>query len=195
MPSDSSDPSSARRYVLLAVKLSISIILLAILFSRIDLGRLWGPARRASLPWLALALLIYGVTVLASTWRWKLLLDAQYVPFRRRKLLGSFLVASFFNTFLPSNIGGDVIRIGDTARAAGSKTLATTVVLTDRVMGVMALVLVAAIGATAAGRLHPAAAPIWPIWLWAGVLLGAGAAAAAVVAPDGLGRPPQPVTG
>ena len=40
------------------------------------------------------------------------------------------LVALFFNNFLPSNIGGDVIRIRDTARPAGSKTLATTVVLT-----------------------------------------------------------------
>src|SRR5262249_26228893 len=164
MPSDPSE-KSARRYALLALKLSISIILLAILFSRIDVERLRRTARLASLPWLALALGIYGVNVLASTWRWKLLLDAQDVRFRRGKLLGSFLVAAFFNNFLPSNIGGDVIRIGDTARAAGSKTLATTVVLTDRVMGVMALVLVAAIGATAAGHLHPAATPIWPIWL------------------------------
>ena len=51
-------------------------------------------------------------------------------PFRR--LTASFLVATFFNNFLPSNIGGDVIRIADTAPAAGSKTLATTVVLIDR---------------------------------------------------------------
>ena len=55
--------------------------------------------------------LIYFVNVLASTWRWHLLLDAQHVHVRRRSLLGSFLVASFFNNFLPSNIGGDVIRI------------------------------------------------------------------------------------
>jgi len=194
MPSDSSDQSTARRYVLLAVKLSVSIILLAILFSRIDVGGLWATARLASVPWLAAALLVYGVNVLASVWRWKLLLDAQGVPFRRRRLLGSFLVASFFNNFLPSNIGGDVIRIGDTARAAGSKTLATTVVLTDRLLGLMALVLVAAVGATAAGRLHPAAAPIWPVWLWAGFLIGAAASAPAVLAPDGFGRLLQPLT-
>src|SRR2546425_6958608 len=125
MPSDSSSERSARRYVLLAVKLSISIILLAILFSRIDVERLWRTARLASLPWLALALAIYGVNMLASTWRWKLLLDAQDVRFRRRKLLGSFLVASFFNNFLPSNIGGDRIRIGDTPQAGGAEAPGT----------------------------------------------------------------------
>ena len=64
-------------------------------------------------------------------------------------LTSSFLVATFFNNFLPSNIGGDVIRITDTAPAAGSKTLATTVVLIDRGIGLLGLVLVAALGASA----------------------------------------------
>jgi len=194
MPAASPEQSSARRYVLLALKLSVSIVLLAILFGRIDVAQLWQTARLASVAWLLVALAVYAVNVLASTWRWKLLLDAQHVHLRRRTLLGSFVVASFFNNFLPSNIGGDVIRIGDTARAAGSKTLATTIVLADRLLGLMALVLVAALGATAVGRLHPAAAPIWPVWLWAGFLVGAAASAPAVLAPDGFGRLLQPLT-
>ena len=122
-------------------------------------ARLWATARQASPPWLLGALLLYVVNVLASTWRWHLLLDAQRVDVPRRSLLASFLVAMFFNNFLPSNIGGDVIRIRDTAKSAGSKTLATTVVLVDRGLGLMALVLVAALGATAAGAVHPAATP------------------------------------
>ena len=59
----------------------------------------------------------------------------------------------FFNNFLPSNIGGDVVRIADTAPAAGSKTLATTVILVDRVLGLTALVIVAASGALVASLL------------------------------------------
>jgi len=43
-----------------------------------------------------------------------------------------------------------VIRIRDTARPAQSKTLATTVVLIDRGLGLIALILVAALGATEA---------------------------------------------
>ena len=188
------ESSSARRYVLLAAKLSVSLVLLAVLFSRIDLGTLWDKARLASLPWLLVAMLIYAVNVLTAAWRWHVLLAAQQVPAPTRKLLGSYLVASFFNNFLPSNIGGDVIRISDTARLAGSKTLATTVILVDRGLGLMALVLVAALGATAAGRMHPAATPIWPVWLWAGFLAGAAASAPAVFAPDGFGRLLQPLT-
>jgi hypothetical protein len=194
MSAEQAETSSARRYVMLAVKLSVSVVLLVVLFSRIDVGTLWDKARLASVPWLLVALLIYAVNILAATWRWHLLLSAQDVPVSTRKLLGSYLVASFFNNFLPSNIGGDVIRISDTARQAGSKTLATTVILVDRGLGLMALVLVAAFGATAAGRMHPAAAPIWPMWLWAGFLAGAAASAPAVFAPDGFGRLLQPLT-
>lgn len=186
--------SSGRHYALLAIKISVSVVLLAVLFSRIDVGRLWTIARRASPLWLAGALGLYAVNVAASVWRWHLLLDAQDVDVPPRTLVGSFVVALFFNNFLPSNIGGDFFRISDTAKIAKSKTLATIVVLADRVMGVMALVLIAAIGATAAGAVHPAAIPIWPVWLWAGFIAAAVASAPAVLVPDGFGRLLRPLT-
>jgi len=188
------EPSSARRYVVLALKIVVSIVLLSLLFSKIDVAQLWAIARRASLQWFAVAMAIYSLNMIASTWRWHLLLEAQEVNVPRRWLLGSFLVASFFNNFLPSNIGGDVIRISDTAKAARSRTLAATVVLMDRVLGLMALIFVAAVGASAAGAVHPAALPIWPMWLWAGLLAGAAASAPAVLAPVGFSRLLQPLT-
>jgi uncharacterized membrane protein YbhN (UPF0104 family) len=186
--------TSARRYGLAALKCVVSALLLWFLFSRIDVGRLWSTARRASTLWLVIALSVYTVNVLASTWRWHMLLVAQGVHVRRRTLLGSFLVALFFNNFLPSNIGGDVIRIRDTARPARSKTLAATVVLTDRVIGLMGLVLVAALGATMAANIRHAAPPIWPAWLWAGFFFAVAASAPAVLAPAGFGRLLQPLT-
>jgi uncharacterized membrane protein YbhN (UPF0104 family) len=172
----------------------VSALLLGLLFSRIEFSRLWSTARRASAAWLLVALTVYTVNVLASTWRWHLLLDAQGVHVRRRKLLGSFLVALFFNNFLPSNIGGDVIRIRDTARPARSKTLAATIVLVDRGLGLMGLVLVAATGATMAASVRHAAAPIWPAWLWVGFFVAAAASAPAVLAPAGFGRLLRPLT-
>lgn len=194
MSTDQSEPSAARRHVFLALKIAVSIILLSVLFSQIDVGRLWAIARRASIVWLGVAFIIYSISVVASTWRWHLLLDAQRVAVRRRSLLGSFMVANFFNNFLPSNIGGDVIRISDTAKPAQSKTRAAAVVLMDRGLGLMALVLVAAVGASAAGAIHPAALPIWPVWLWVGFLAAAAASAPAVFAPEGFGRVLQPLT-
>src|SRR6476660_4378967 len=119
MSADDSTKSSKRRAVM-ALKFAVSALLLALLFSQVDVARLWSTARRASVPWLLLALGVYLVNILASTWRWRLLLNAQDVHVRVKSLFESYLVALFFNNFLPSNIGGDVIRIRDTAKAAGS---------------------------------------------------------------------------
>ena len=146
--SENSSGSRARSVVITALKATVSLGLLWLLFSRVDVARLWTIARNASAAWLAGALVLYLAMILTSAWRWGLLLRAQGLVFPFRKLTSSFLVATFFNNFLPSNIGGDVIRIADTAPAARSKTLATTVVLLDRGIGLLGLVLMAAIGAT-----------------------------------------------
>jgi hypothetical protein len=147
-------------------------------------------------PWLGAAIGVFFTNILASTWRWRLLLDAQRVRVPSPTLLGSYLVATFFNNFLPSNIGGDVIRIRDTAGPARSKTVATMVVLIDRGVGLMGLILVAALGATMAAdvRAGGGASPIWPAWLWAGFLSGAAAVAPAVLAPSSVGRLLRPLT-
>ena len=194
MSSEPSPSYTLRRSVLLVVKAGVSVLLLTLLFSRIDARALWDSARRASPVWLFAAVMIYIVNVVASTWRWQLLLHAQEIHLRSRSLLGSFLVALFFNNFLPSNIGGDVIRIRDTALPAGSKTLATTIVFVDRTLGLMGLVFVAAFAATVAESQRHQATPIWPSWLWAGFLAATAAAVPAVLAPAGFGRLLQPLT-
>jgi uncharacterized membrane protein YbhN (UPF0104 family) len=194
MSQDQPESSSARRYLILAAKLSVSIILLVVLFSKVDMVQLWQTARLASVPWLVVAIAVFGASTIGAVWRWNLLLKTQHLQIRFSSLLGTLLVATYFNNFLPSNIGGDVIRIRDTGRHANSKTLAATVVLMDRILGLVALVFVAALGATAVGRLHHVAAPIWPVWLWAGFVAGAAATTPAVFAPAAFGKLLRPLT-
>ncbi len=177
-----------------AAKIIVSLALLALLFSRVDVPHIWALARNASPLWLAAALAVYTLNVAASVWRWNLLLVAQDVRLPRRTLFGSFLVANFFNNFLPSNIGGDVIRIRDTAPAANSMTLAATVVLVDRGLGLMGLVLIAAMGATMAVSLHgQGVLPIVPSWLWASFAAAVAVVLPAMYSPEGLGKMLKPL--
>jgi glycosyltransferase 2 family protein len=195
MPADRTRSSSGRRLVLLALKLSVSVVLLTILLTRVDLGSLWASARNASRTWLLIAIGLYALSVVANTWRWHLLLRAQDVRLRRRTLLGSYLVGIFFNNFLPSNIGGDVMRIRDTAAPAGSKTLAATIVLVDRILGLMGLILVAAIGATLAGQeATHLDGVMWPVGLWAGFTAALVAMIPVVLSPERFGRLLKPLT-
>jgi uncharacterized protein (TIRG00374 family) len=170
-----------------AVKLIVSGGLLYWLLSRIDRGQLWRNIQHASPLWLAAALALYLLMLLVSAWRWKQLLDAQHVKSTFSHLTASYLVATFFNNFLPSNIGGDVIRIRDTAAAAGSKTRAATIVLFDRGIGLVGLVLVAALGATIATELGDQE-PFDPMWLWIGLTAGTLAIAFTLMQPGLIGK-------
>ena len=129
-----------------------------------------------------------------SSWRWNTLLRAQGIVVRLRTLVGSFLVATFFNNFLPSNIGGDVVRVRDTAGPANSKTLAATVVLVDRGLGLLALVLVAALGATASQPgLRGGGPPVQPWMLWTGLAFGGAVSIQALRVPSLVTRLASPL--
>ena len=131
----------------LLVRLGVSAALLYFVLRSIDLTAFRERVASMNPAWLALALIVYAAQQMIAVWRWDRLLRAQHIEVERKKLAESIWVSMFFNNFLPSNIGGDVVRITDTAREAGSKTLATTVVLVDRAIGLTALLVVAAIGA------------------------------------------------
>lgn len=135
---------------LVVLKIAVSTALLAILFSRADMSAMAQQVRQMNLGWTAAALGMYGLMLIVSAWRWRLLLQIQTVDVSFARLTQSFLVATFFNNFLPSNIGGDVVRVADTAPYTRSKTLATTVVLLDRVLGLVALLAVAAVASALA---------------------------------------------
>jgi len=141
--------------------------------------------RRASLPWLAAALALYLAMILASAWRWNLLLIAQRISVSGWTLVSSFLVATFFNSFLPSNIGGDVIRIRDTTQPAGSIGRATAIVVIDRAMGLLGLLLVAAVSGSMA--VIGMAGPVLPVnlpWLWLAFVTATGAFLILLLAPQ-----------
>lgn len=184
--------SGARAIAGPLLKLLVSAALIWILLSRIDGARLLDMARTAAPSWLAMSIVVYFAMLLASAWRWGVLLEAQHVRLPFRTLTSSFLVATFFNNFLPSNIGGDVVRIADTAKSAGSKTLATTVVLIDRGIGLLGLVLIAALGASAWTR-PDSMGPVGPGMLWLGLGLGAVIATPALANPEWFARMLQPL--
>lgn len=129
-----------KRSGLLLAKIAVSLILLGYLASKIDLTSIQARIRSADTLFLAAAVGLYGMMLLLSTWRWRLLLHALGYPVPLFRLSSSYLVASFFNNFLPSNIGGDIVRVRDSARLTGSSTTTSlAVVAVDRILGFCAL--------------------------------------------------------
>lgn len=175
----------------LLIRVVISVALMVAVLRSIDLADFWLRVSAMSPGWLVLALAAYASTQVVSVWRWRRLLRAQHVEIDTGTLTESMWVSLFFNNFLPSNIGGDVVRIADTAAAAGSKTLATTVVLADRALGLAALLLVASLGTVAASAfgLHVPGER----WLWTALAVGMAAAVPLLTVPRLAGHLLAPV--
>ncbi len=130
---------------LLAAKIAVSLFLLGYLLSTTDLAALRSRIRSADILGLGGAVLLYTAMLGVATWRWRLLLAAQGYDAPLGPLSASYLVASFFNNFLPSNIGGDLIRVRDGSRLTGSTTTSLAVVAIDRILGFGALYVLAAL--------------------------------------------------
>ena len=172
-----------------ALKLSISVGLLAMLFRQTDMSAVLARLRQVEPAWVGLALLVHTALLIVSGWRWRRLLVTQDVHASTWQLTVSCLVANFFNNFLPSNIGGDVVRVADTAGLTGSRTVATAVVLLDRALGFIALVAVAACGSLLLRHALPGTG-----YLWVLLVLGAVGAAVVVSRPALVPRLLRPLT-
>ena len=143
-----------KQTALLLAKIGVSLALLAYLFSTTDLGALERRVRSGDTVLLAAAVALYSLMLLLATWRWRLLLQAQGYAASLRHLSASYLVATFFNNFLPSNIGGDVIRVRDGSQLTGSTTTSLAIVAIDRILGLGALYLLALLAWLAAPSLR-----------------------------------------
>ena len=128
-----------KKPLLLMAKIAVSVALLAYLFSTTDLAALFGRVRSGDPLLLGAAAVLYAAILALSTWRWRLLLEAQGYDAPLGTLSASYLVATFFNNFLPSNIGGDIVRVRDSSQITGSTTASVAVVAVDRILGFGAL--------------------------------------------------------
>ena len=114
---------------------------------KIDLGTTLDILRDASLGWFALAVAIMVLTVPVLALRWGWLLRAQGIEERIPWLTRAYLVAYVAGQVLPTSLGGDAVRVVETARRhAGRATAITGTVVLERGLGGAATVLLGAIG-------------------------------------------------
>jgi glycosyltransferase 2 family protein len=145
--------SKHRKRLVFVLKLAVSTVLIVWILRTEEITAILGALRRADTALLLAAFLIYAATYYVRALRWQLLLEANQVGAGLPFLIRSYLTSVFFSNFLPSTVGGDVVRVYDSWKAGTTKTAALTVILVDRFLGVVALLLFAA----AALLLSPAA--------------------------------------
>lgn len=97
----------------------------------------------ASPVWLVCAFITLIIGKIITSYRWQVLLQAQEINIPLRFLIGSVFVGQFFNSFLPTTIGGDAMRAYDAATFSKNSTKSVVSVFADRIIGVFALAFLA----------------------------------------------------
>jgi uncharacterized protein (TIRG00374 family) len=132
--------------VLLLLKLAVSLSILVLILTTQTSFREIGSVLRSVNPyWLALAFSLHAFGLFASAYRWQILARAQGDEVPLVFLAKSYLVAQFFNNFLPTRFGGDIVRIWDGSRYSKSLVKSSAIVLVDRFTGIIVLFLMAVV--------------------------------------------------
>ena len=141
------EPSSRpTRWRGLVVRAGISLgLLTAIVLLELEPAALAAVLVGASLPLLGVAVFMRLFGILISAARWRAMLRFQGLRPPMGFLLDSYMVGSFFNVFMPTSFGGDVVRVLDLRRWSRSMGLSASSVFVERVLGITVLMVFAVI--------------------------------------------------
>jgi glycosyltransferase 2 family protein len=95
---------------------------------------------------LLLALSLHGIGLLLSAMRWATLLKIQSIDFSFRATVLLYWIGCFFNSFLPTSVGGDVVRSYLASKHNGKIMDTAISVIAERVAGVAALMILFSMG-------------------------------------------------
>lgn len=134
-----------RGRVIVAVRVIVSVTLLAYLISTVDPEKLIEAWRGIIVPFLVLAVGLQIAGVAVSALKWWLLLRASdhHVPYLWA--IRAYFIGQFFNNFLPTMIGGDAVRVYQLNTRIHRPATAIASVFVERLTGFLALVVIASV--------------------------------------------------
>lgn len=129
-----------KKRLLFFVKIAVSVGLLAVVISWIDLGDLLETYKNFDVRFFALALAVMMVQTIFSALRWKWILKADGSVVPLRFLWKTYMIGHFLGLFLPTNFGGDVYRVHALHGTSRDLAKSASSVLFDRLIGLFALI-------------------------------------------------------
>jgi glycosyltransferase 2 family protein len=128
-------------FVLLRLAVGIGIVVYLVKSGRLEPHSLTRGLREWPLTLMGMMVLL--IDILFMSVRVSLLFHAQHLSLRLRNAIQLTLIGFFFSTFLPGAAGGDLAKLFYATREnEGRRTEIATVLFFDRIMGLLALVLI-----------------------------------------------------
>lgn len=129
-----------------AVRAVVSLALLALIATRIDLAAIRDAFGTLDWAWVLAAALVVYACVAISAVKWGMLLRSRGHRLTLARLTRHYMVGFFFNNFLPTSVGGDVVRAWEAGRDLEEMPEAAASVVAERLIASVGLALTAALG-------------------------------------------------
>lgn len=133
--------SISPRFLLRLFGTLLSIALLVFLLRQQGWDQIWSVMKQIPVWILALALALQFISRIAVTMRWHVLLHAVNIPIQLQQSIKITFAGLFANNFLPTTIGGDVVRLGGILRLHYDKAISATSLIVDRLVGMAGMAL------------------------------------------------------
>jgi uncharacterized protein (TIRG00374 family) len=131
------------------LRLSVSVALVWFILTKIEWAGLVEVIRNTTLfnisVFIILSILLAFLLIWVSCLKWQILLATRQIRVPMVKLLSLYVIGYFFNNLLPSNVGGDVVRMYELRRYTGQTSESVASVFLERFIGASALVFMAAL--------------------------------------------------
>ncbi len=124
--------------LILTAKVAVSAALLYFLLTKIDLENFIVAGREFPMWTIAPLTLLFIVTIFFGSWRWKVFLRAHGIEQGILKGIELYMVGYFFNNFLPSGVGGDVVRGYSAGKNCGKMKEVFASIVAERFSGLLA---------------------------------------------------------
>src|SRR3989344_3843275 len=127
-----------RKIVGTVTKISVSIFFLFLAFYKVEWQEISENLQKISFFYIGITFIAFACGFAISVKKWKILADSQKLKISYGQMFAIQLTSIFINNFTPSFVGGDAYRIYQTGKPEGKYGLAASIVVLDRIVGLMA---------------------------------------------------------
>jgi uncharacterized protein (TIRG00374 family) len=145
-----------KKHVYFVLKIIISLGIIFFTVRSIDVEAVKQQFLKTDPWWIAVSLILLSVSYFIGAFQWRLILRMSQIQVTYSKTLGYYYVGLFFNNFLISGMGGDLLRVYDIQKHSPNQerlSPALATVFFDRIVGLFTLIFFACLtGAFMIGR-------------------------------------------
>lgn len=127
------------------IRTVVSLLLISILLyiMRGKYGEIAHALRSTNIAVFALAVLAFTLATIVASFRMKLIIQAQDITINIKEASSLVFIGYFFNNFLPTSIGGDVVKAHYLSKHSRNTAGSYTSVFVDRLVGMVTMVFMA----------------------------------------------------